>query len=291
MAATAGSVSSNSVNHHHDEPFAQPKPQIFWLLSTLAMAVVILSAAQAFPATENARADIDAATLIELADAGDQTTPELIEAPRLALPADDAEAPATTEAEASDTTEPLAAIETDIDPAGPSLAADDSPTGPPSTVTEALAFDDLATVDDKGQFALTTISYPWEELLPEWSIEFLPERDGLYGLTLVPERKIEIYIRDGQTVELLSHVIAHELGHAVDVEFNDGPDRRIWEDARGIDSEPWWPGNGATDFSTGAGDFAESFAAWQVGDHSFRSRLGEPPTAEQVELLASLAAG
>jgi hypothetical protein len=97
-------------------------------------------------------------------------------------------------------------------------------------------------------------------------------------------------VRESQSTELLAHVIAHELGHAVDVTLNDGPDRRRWEDARGLDSAPWWPGNGATDFSTGAGDFAESFAAWQVGDASFRSKLGGSPTTEQIALLAELSA-
>lgn len=146
-------------------------------------------------------------------------------------------------------------------------------------------------VEARGHAALATISYPWQQLLPEWSISFHPEKSGLYGLTMVPERKIEIYVRESQTVDLLAHVIAHELGHAVDVSLNDGPDRRRWEHARGLDSAPWWPGSGATDFSTGAGDFAESFAAWQVGDESFQSKLGDAPTVEQIELLAELSAG
>ncbi|MGB5755696.1 MAG: hypothetical protein WBM50_02175, partial [Acidimicrobiales bacterium] len=143
----------------------------------------------------------------------------------------------------------------------------------------------------RGEAALATISYPWRELLPGWTIAFLPERDGLYGLTLVPEQRIEIYVRRTQSTVLLAHVIAHELGHAVDVTLNDGQDRRRWEASRGIESDPWWPGNGATDFSTGAGDFAESFAAWQIGGESFRSKLADPPSPDQINLLAQLSAG
>ncbi len=67
------------------------------------------------------------------------------------------------------------------------------------------------------------------------------------------------------------------------------PSRR-WLDLRGIDSAPWWPDNRAADFATGAGDFAESFAAWQVGDASFRSELGEPPSDAELLLLEQLAA-
>ena len=50
------------------------------------------------------------------------------------------------------------------------------------------------------------------------------------------------------------------------------------------------PNNRAADFATGAGDFAESFAAWQVGDASFRSELGLPPSDAELLLLEQLAA-
>ncbi len=105
---------------------------------------------------------------------------------------------------------------------------------------------------------------------------------------MVEQKRIEVYVRVEQSDRLLAHVIAHEIGHAVDVTLNDGPERRLWQDARNIASSPWWPGDGATDFRTGAGDFAESFAAWQVGTEDFRSELGGPPNAEQLNLLIAL---
>lgn len=164
------------------------------------------------------------------------------------------------------------------------------------TVAAPVTFDQAATAgltesERRGRAALTLIDYRWQELLPEWSIDFLDAKEGLYGLTLVPEKRIEIYVRPEQSETLLAHVIAHELGHAVDVTFNDGGERRRWEEARDLDGAPWWPGSGATDFSTGAGDFAEAFAAWQVGDESFRSTLADPPTAEHLALIAELARG
>ncbi|MCP5029858.1 MAG: hypothetical protein GY929_26600 [Actinomycetia bacterium] len=150
--------------------------------------------------------------------------------------------------------------------------------GPPSTP--------LAVAES----ALAQITYPWEILLPEWRIEFQEGRDGVLGYTWSTEQRIEIFVRDGQSVEFLSHVIAHELGHAVDIELNSPNDRRQWQTSRGISGLAWWAESGMSDFATGAGDWAESFAAWQVGDLHFRSQLGGVPDTAQLTLLAELAA-
>ena len=161
------------------------------------------------------------------------------------------------------------------------------PTTPPDAATPAAP---TTGPEERGEAALASISYPWEELLPGWQIHFYSGIDGAFGYTLTGEKTIEIYIRDGQSDELIAHVIAHELGHAVDVTLNDREDRERWQAARGLDG-PWWPDSRASDFATGAGDFAESFAAWQVGTQSFRSQLGGPPTDAQLTLIAELAAG
>ncbi len=139
-----------------------------------------------------------------------------------------------------------------------------------------------------GLIALDEINYPWAQMLPGWTIEFVDARDELFGLTHTREQRIEIFVRPEQTPSQVAHVIAHELGHAVDVTLNDGDERRAWQEARGIEDAEWWPGSGTTDFATGAGDFAESFAVWQAGAQGFRSELGPVPTTDQLQLLADL---
>ncbi len=140
----------------------------------------------------------------------------------------------------------------------------------------------------RGVQSLSSFSYDWENGLPGWEISFHSGRERVLGYTFVQEKRIEIYVRDQMSDSLLAHVIAHEIGHAIDVTQNSGDDRRRWQKLRGIEGKPWWPGNGATDFATGAGDFAESFAAWQVGTASFRSSLGAPPDEAARALITEL---
>ncbi len=143
--------------------------------------------------------------------------------------------------------------------------------------------------DRRGQAVLDRIAYPWKQQLPEWTIDFVPGKAGYYGLTFVGQQKIVIYVRSSQSDTHLAHVVAHEIGHAVDVSRNSGNDRRRWQKARGIEGSDWWPTrSGATDSATGAGDFAESFADWQVSSGIFRSQLAGRPTASQRALLTEL---
>ena len=135
---------------------------------------------------------------------------------------------------------------------------------------------------------LEAIEYPWREQLPGWQIEFIVGAGNIAGYTWSREERIEIFVRPGATSSDLARILAHELGHAVDVSKNSGDERREWLEARNAVDSPWWPGNGAADFATGAGDFAESFAVWQVGDADYRGELAPAPTPEQLELLEQL---
>lgn len=176
-------------------------------------------------------------------------------------------------------------------PAGPTAAAhyDDADGVRPAGAEYGASSD--PEIEERGAAALARISYPWQERLPGWEIQFHAAETGAYGYTLTREHHIDIYVRADQSDDLLAHVVAHELGHAVDVTLNDDDDRRRWEQQRRIEDAPWWPDNRAADFATGAGDFAESFAAWQVGSAAFRSEIGTPPTAADLAVVQELAQG
>ncbi len=162
------------------------------------------------------------------------------------------------------------------DPAPPPSPPPPSPPPPPPSA------------EARGAEALALLSYPWSVRLAGWTIVFEDDGGPLRGVTHSGERRIVIHVRPGDSTWQLARVIAHELGHAADLTYNDTGDRRAWKQARGIDAEaPWWPTSGAADFATGAGDFAECFASWQVGSTSL-SRLAGTCSAADIELVASL---
>lgn len=169
--------------------------------------------------------------------------------------------------------------------------ADPSPAAEPASAPGPASEGDPASgsaEDTRPQQALAMISYPWQARLPGWTVTFAPARDGLRGLTFSGEARIEIYVRPDDSAWDLGRVLAHELGHAVDLTLNDSGARREWADARGIsDATPWWPRSGLADFATGAGDFAECFATWQTGSASL-SQVAGPCSADDLDLLASM---
>ncbi len=137
-----------------------------------------------------------------------------------------------------------------------------------------------------GRAALARIGYPWRTELPGWTIDFHSHHPTLRGITRFGERRIDVYVHTDDVFELAA-VVAHELGHAVDVTINDTGARRRWKAARGIGAAvAWWPTPGRADFDTGSGDFAECFAAWQLGAPS-RSAYGDCRSSD-LDLLAEL---
>jgi hypothetical protein len=195
------------------------------------------------------------------------------------------EMPEPTSVPAPATVAPTTLAPTTLAPAtlAPATVPDSSAPGP-------TADEDLSVVGDpRGAETMALIAYPWRRTLPGWSIAFLSARAGLRGLTRVDERRIEIYRRDGDSASSLARVVAHELGHAVDVELNSPSDRERWRTVRGVaPSVSWWPGNAVSDFDTLAGDFAEAFATMLTGSVSM-SRVAPPPGPAELAVLAELA--
>lgn len=100
------------------------------------------------------------------------------------------------------------------------------------------------------------------------------------------ENTIDIFVRDGDSPELVASIVAHEIGHALDVTYMNGNDRDTWLEVRGIQDAPWWADAYASDFQSGAGDFAEAFAVWAVDDQS-SSQIAGQPTQEQLNVMLS----
>ncbi|MFI5044699.1 MAG: hypothetical protein ACHQDC_07905 [Acidimicrobiales bacterium] len=155
----------------------------------------------------------------------------------------------------------------------------------------AKALVGLDSADDRAlaASALSLVGWDWRGRLPGWEIRFLPGRSGYRGSTFPDAKVIEIYVRGGESPESLAHVIAHEMGHAIDTQYLTDVQRQAWRTVRGIPAEvPWWPGSGAADYSTGAGDWAESFAYVQT-HHDWFSQLGGAPDAVQTALVKRFA--
>jgi len=136
-----------------------------------------------------------------------------------------------------------------------------------------------------GHRAESLISYDWQTLLPDWDVKYLPKKPGYRGLTTRSEKTIEIYISGDESPAEVAGILAHEIGHAIDVTYLDDSDRLDWLESRDMPTI-WWAGEGLGDFSVGAGDFAEAVAKLWVGSPS-DSEYGEF-SAEQLQLVERL---
>ena len=121
-------------------------------------------------------------------------------------------------------------------------------------------------------------------------VRFLPARSDVLGLAHLQERRLELFVRscERQSDSLVLHVLAHELGHLLDVTRLDDDQRAQWRAVRGIPADtPWFGCDGCTDFATPAGDFAEVYAQWQRRASGNRSELAPAPSRAELEELAA----
>lgn len=145
----------------------------------------------------------------------------------------------------------------------------------------------LPYYEKEGTQALAKVNCDWQGLLADWSINFLPGRPGYLGMAYGTQHRIDIWVRPCHRPAQVARVIAHELAHRVDLLFLTREQRAEWRRIRGIPQEtPWYPPPATTDFSTGAGDFAECMVwALQGATVKFKSRLGPPPTKDQQQVI------
>jgi len=102
-------------------------------------------------------------------------------------------------------------------------------------------------------------------------------RSGVLAETDTGTRTITLRVGAVAVPHLVAHDLAHELGHAFDERHLTAAARAAYLRARGATAAPWWPANGAADYRTGAGDFAEVFALCHAASPEFRSRLAARP--------------
>jgi len=144
----------------------------------------------------------------------------------------------------------------------------------------------VANAAGRQELVLSLIHYPWKNL--GYEIVFLGPRPGYKAMTLSERRRIEVYVRPGDSPKSLAYDVAHELGHAFDLEFNNYERRRQWRKLRGIPSDtPWFGCNRCPDYETPAGDFAETFALLLLGPGNYHSLLAPQPTPEHAAQLAA----
>lgn len=118
---------------------------------------------------------------------------------------------------------------------------------------------------------------------PGWSFVATGPLPGAVAVTLPRSRRVLV---DVTTALDLDPVVAHELGHVVDVDHLDAELRHAWlADRRAPAEVSWWPTGSLDDLSVGAGDFAEAVAVALTGGRGHSRLPGTPPDA--LEWLAA----
>ena len=109
-------------------------------------------------------------------------------------------------------------------------------------------------------------------------------RSGVRATADTVARVVTLHVRR-EPAHRLAHDLAHELGHVVDRDRLTTATRERWLRARGARA-PWSSGT-ASDYASGAGDFAEVYAACHAASPEFRSKLAPAP-ADACGALADL---
>jgi len=181
--------------------------------------------------------------------------------------------------------QPKAQMRARAEAEAPSVAAIDEGQRIPS-LEEAPAPPETALQRQRRARVLSMIHFPAEKL--GYEIAFVGPRAGYRAMTNADKRRIEVFMRPGESAQLQAYDLAHELGHAFDLVYNNAERRRRWRELRGIAlSTPWFGCNGCPDYNTPAGDFAETFALLLLGPDNYQSKMAPAPTPPQMRELAA----
>ena len=132
--------------------------------------------------------------------------------------------------------------------------------------------------------ALASLHYPWRSL--GYRIVAVPPRhDGLLALTMTePVRRTEVYVDTcaNESDALLRHVVAHEVGHAIDATYMTDASRARWLRARGLPaSTSWYACDRCPVWSTGEGDF-EKVCSFFTASFDERARSQAPEAGTEI---------
>ena len=100
---------------------------------------------------------------------------------------------------------------------------------------------------------------------------------GVRGRTDIAAKTITLFVSPHDAPHRVAHDLGHELGHAFDAQRLTGAQRTAYLRGRGVPGAPWFPGRQASDYRSGAGDFAEVFALCHAASPEYRSRLAGRP--------------
>lgn len=142
------------------------------------------------------------------------------------------------------------------------------------------------TPAEVGAQALRLISYPWGNL--SVVVIFAGPNPNMRARTdlLSDHDQITAFVRPTDTARTVAVSIAHEIGHLIDYERLTDADRQDWLRERGRPDAAWWTCNFCDDYGVGSGDFAETFAAWEVGPFDYRSQLAPLPSSAEMQSLS-----
>ena len=101
--------------------------------------------------------------------------------------------------------------------------------------------------------------------------------EGIRGQADAATRTITLFVSPQMQPHQVAHDLAHEIAHAFDAQRLSAAQRAEYLRARGVPDAQWWPGREASDYRSGAGDFAEVFALCRAASPEFRSRLAPRP--------------